>query len=204
MVVIGLTGGIASGKSTAADYLERAGVPVVRADTLARSVVAPGAPALREVAEAFPGVVDPAGVLDRRALGRVVFSDPAARRRLEAITHPRIHRRMLDWLDERRRDGAPGSVCDIPLLYEVGYDREAGFLDSVWVVAVDPGTQLRRLMARDNLTAEAAAQRIQAQWPLERKAALADVVLDNRGTPDALREAVLAAWRTAVPGAGGA
>ena len=200
MVVIGLTGGIASGKTTAAGFLEAAGAPVVRADRLARMVVAPGTPGLAEIARAWPAVIAPNGELDRKELAAVIFSDSDARRRLEAITHPRIHRRMRRWLEARRRAGAPAAVCDIPLLFEVGYDREAGFLDRIWVVSVDPETQLRRLMQRDGLARAEAQLRVDAQWPLARKRERADLVLDNSGTPAELRAGVLGAWSALVGG----
>jgi dephospho-CoA kinase len=199
VLVIGLTGGIACGKSTAAAALEAAGAPVVRSDVLAREVVEPGEPALEEIRSAFgPAVIRPDGRLNRRALAEIVFRDPEARRVLERITHPRIHRRMLQWLEERRREGQPAAVCDIPLLFEAGYHRRPSFLDRIWVVRVRPETQLQRLMARDGLDREAALRRIAAQWPLEHKAALADLVFDNEGTPEELAARVRAAWRAVL------
>ncbi len=192
--VIGLTGGIASGKSTAAAALEAAGAPVVRSDLLAREIVAPGQPALDEIRAAFgPKVLAPDGTLARGALARIVFSDAEARRALERITHPRIHARMAQWLEARRAEGAPGAVCDIPLLYEAGYDQ-GGFVERVWVVVVRPETQLRRLMARDGLGREDALRRIAAQWPLADKARRADLVFENEGAPEDLARRVRAAW----------
>lgn len=194
MRAIGLTGGIASGKSTAAGALEAAGVPVVRSDVLAREVVAPGEPALAEIRAAFgPTVLAPDGTLLRRVLGEIIFADAVARRTLERITHPRIHARMLQWLQARREEGAPGAVCDIPLLYEAGYDRQA-WLDRVWVVALSPETQLRRLIARDGLSRQEALLRISAQWPLAEKVRRADMVFDNEGSPQELAQCVVAAW----------
>lgn len=196
VVVVGLTGGIASGKSTAAAALQACGAPVVRSDALAREVVAPGTRALAEIRAAFgPQVLAPDGTLARRVLAERIFADPAARRRLEEITHPRIHRRMLRWLQERRGEGAPAAVCDIPLLFEAGYDRRGGFLDRIWVVRVDAETQLRRLMARDGLDPAAAAARLAAQWPLEAKAARAQLVLENAGSPEELAAVAQHAWR---------
>lgn len=195
MVVVGLTGGIASGKSTAAAALRRIGAPVVSSDELAREVVRPGEPAWHAVREAFgAGVLRADGTLDRRALAATVFADPAARRRLEAITHPEIRRRMLAWLAAQRAAGAAAAVCDIPLLFEVGLHTPPTFVDRIWVVHVRPETQLERLMRRDGLDEPAARARLEAQWPLSRKAALADVVLDNEDSPQALARAVEDAW----------
>lgn len=198
MLVIGLTGGIASGKSSAAAALEAAGAPVVRSDVLARAVVAPGEPALQEIRAAFgPAVLAADGTLLRRRLADIIFADTEARRTLERITHPRIHARMLAWLEARRAEGAPGAVCDIPLLFEAGYDR-SGFLDRIWVVAVTGETQIRRLMARDALSREDALRRIGAQLPLGEKVRRADLVLENEGTPEDLAARATAAWRAAL------
>ncbi len=203
MVVVGLTGGIATGKSTAAAALEAAGAPVVRSDDLARQVVAPGEPALEEIRAAFgPGVLAADGGLDRRALGDLVFADAAARRRLEAITHPRIHARMLAWLQERRAQGLPAAVCDIPLLFEAGYGERGSFVDVVWVVAADPAEQVRRLMRRDGLGRAAALARIRAQWPLAEKVRRADLVLDNGASPEDLAARAKAAWAALLAGLG--
>ncbi len=194
MLVVGVTGGIASGKSTAVDTLAALGAPVVRADGLARRVVEPGQPAHREIAAAFPGVLRADGTLDRGALGRRIFADPEARRRLEEITHPPIRALLLEWLGERRKQGAAAVVCDIPLLFEAGYHLPGGPLDRIWVVSLGPEEQLRRVMLRDGLDATAARQRLAAQWPLAEKAALADLVLNNSGSPAELERQVRAAW----------
>jgi dephospho-CoA kinase len=196
MLVVGLTGGIACGKSTAADALEAEGAPVVRSDRLAREVVARGQPAFDEVCAAFgPGVVGPDGELDRRRLAERIFADAAARRRLEAITHPRIHERMLAWLRRQAEGGAPAAVCEIPLLFEAGYAEAGSFVDRIWVVAADPGVQLRRLLLRDGLDPPAARARLAAQWPTAAKVRRADLVLRNDGTPGELAAAARAAWR---------
>lgn len=204
MLVIGLTGGIASGKSTVAAALEAVGAPVLRSDALAREVVAPGSAGLAEVARAFgPGVLGPDGALDRARLGAIVFADAAARRVLEGITHPRIRQRTLTWLRERGAAGAPAAVCDIPLLFEVGLDGPGSFVDRVWVVAVSPKTQLARLMRRDGLSLEAAQVRLRAQWPLAEKVRRADLVLRNEGSPTEVQEAAVQAWRRCLQETGG-
>lgn len=204
MVVVGLTGGIATGKSTAADVLRQMGAPVVSADELARAVLAPGEPALAEVAQAFgAGVIAPDGGLDRRALGALVFADAGARRRLEAITHPPIRQRTLSWLEACRDRGEPAAVCEIPLLFEVGLHLPGSFVDRIWVVATRPEVQRDRLMRRSGDGDQAAARaRIAAQWPLARKVALADRVFENNGDPEQLAREVAAAWRALMAAVG--
>lgn len=203
VLVIGLTGGIASGKTTAADALEARGAPVIRSDVLARQVVARGTPALAEIGRVFgSGVLRADGTLDRSALGAVVFGDPEARRHLESITHPLIRGRTLQWLDAQAQAGAPAAVCDIPLLFEVGLAAADSFIDRIWVVSVHPETQLQRLMLRDGLDREAALARIRSQWPLAEKARLAHVVLKNDGPPEQLVRAAEGAWADALAGVG--
>jgi dephospho-CoA kinase len=196
MVVVGLTGGIATGKTTALSFLRRLGAPVLSSDELARAVVVPGEPALAEIAAAFgSGVLQPDGTLHRQALAARVFADAAARRRLEAIVHPRIRARTLAWLEWQRARGVAAAVCDIPLLFEVGLHHRGSFVDRIWVVRVRPEEQLRRLLLRDGLTEAEARQRLAAQWPLPWKEAGADCVLDNDGPPEVLEAAVARAWR---------
>lgn len=177
MRLVGLTGGIATGKSTFAAALRALGAPVVDADALARQVVAPGAPALAEVARAFgPGVLQADGALDRQALGALVFADPAARRRLEAITHPAIRQAMLAETARLAAAGHDLAFYDAPLLFEVGLDQAMAL---VVVVFAPPEAQLARLAARDGLSRAQAEARLAAQLPVAEKAARADVVVDN-------------------------
>jgi dephospho-CoA kinase len=177
--VVGLTGGIASGKTTFAGVLRARGVPVVDADALARAAVAPGAPALAEIARAFgPGVLAADGTLDRKALAAVVFADPAARRRLEAITHPAVRRGMAEETARLAAAGHPLAFYDTPLLYEVGLE---GALDSVVVVWAPRDVQRARLAARDGLSGAEAEARLAAQLPIDEKAARADFVVENVG-----------------------
>jgi dephospho-CoA kinase len=192
--VIGLTGGIGSGKSTVSEMLRALGAAVISSDALAREVVAPGQPALEEIREAFgPEVVQADGSLDRPALARRVFADPEARRRLEAITHPRVRALTLQRLDSLRSGGSAAAVVDVPLLYEVGMD-EAGIFDEIWVVWVPAEVQVARVVARDRCDEAQARARLQAQWPLEEKARRADRVIDNSGDEEATRRQVEAAW----------
>jgi dephospho-CoA kinase len=182
--VVGLTGGIASGKSTFSTLLRARGAPVVDADRLARDAVLPGAPALAEIVRAFgPGVLGPDGTLDRRRLGALVFADPAARGRLEAITHPAVRAGMLEETLRLAAAGHALAFYDTPLLYEVGLDAA---LDSVVVVWAPRAAQLARLVARDGLSPGEAEARLAAQLPLDDKAARADFVVDNSGAPEAL------------------
>jgi dephospho-CoA kinase len=194
MLLVGLTGGIGAGKSAVAARLAELGAIVVDSDRLAREVVAPGTEGLAEVVAAFgEGVLSPDGSLDRPAMARVVFGDDAARRRLEAIVHPRVRARAAEIVAAAPEDAVV--VNDVPLLVEAGL--AAGF-HLVIVVLADASTRVARL-ARDRGMAEAAARsRIAAQATDEQRRAVADVVLHNDGTPEELREAVDRAWREEI------
>lgn len=184
--VFGLTGGIGTGKSTVAALFRERGVPVVDADELAREAVAPGSEGLAAVARAFgPGVMNEDGSLDRKRLGALVFADPAARERLNAITHPLVRRLSQQRFAELSRLGTELAGYDVPLLFEVGLDQA---LRPVVVVSASEATQLARLAARDGLDAEQALSRVRAQLPLAEKRARADYVIEN----DGLREALVA------------
>ncbi len=199
MRIIGLTGGIASGKSTVARMLEKRGAAVIDADRLAREVVMPGEPALLAIAEAFgPEVLQPDGTIDRQRLGAIVFADPAARRRLEEITHPAIGRRAEAELTALRTAGTQVAVYMAALLIEAGVTSR---VDEVWVVYVDGETQLRRLSERDGLERDAALARIRSQMPMEEKARHGVVVIDNSGDLHRTEEQVAAAWRNRLAAA---
>jgi dephospho-CoA kinase len=195
--VLGLTGGIGSGKSTVARMFQELGAEVVDADQLAREVVAPGEPALRDLAAAFGrGVILPDGSLDRPRLASIVFKDEAARATLNAITHPRIRARMRAEVEARR--GLPGLlVLDIPLLFEGKPFEE---FDSSVVVWVDRATQLRRLVERDGFSLEEASRRIAAQMPLDHKRDRADEVIDNSRSPEETRAQVERLYRRYLEG----
>jgi dephospho-CoA kinase len=178
---VGLTGGIASGKSTVADLFAARGVTVLDTDLIARQVVEPGQPALGQVVEAFgPGVLDSDGSLDRPALRARVFSDPAARRRLEGILHPAIRAELA-----RQSVAAGGEyqVLVIPLLVEGG---RVDTVDRVLVVDCPVETQLERLTARDGETTESALKIIASQASREARLAAADDVIENAGRPEEL------------------
>jgi dephospho-CoA kinase len=182
--VIGLTGGIASGKSAVSAILRARGAAVVDADQLARQVVLPGQPALAEIAARFGmDVLLPSGELDRKKLGALVFNDPQARADLGRITHPRIAEASQRAIAAHAAGGTGLVVYEAPLLVENGLHRG---LDAVVVVAVSPAVQRARLMARDHLAAEEAEARIAAQLPLAAKLQVATWVIDNNGDRAAL------------------
>lgn len=193
MLVIGLTGGIASGKSTVTRILRELGAPVVDADAIVREVQSPGSPVLKRIAAEFgPDVIRPDGALDRAALGRLVFTDPVRRKLLEEIVHPAVRERMWSEVERYRKEGRPAVFLDVPLLIEGELHRT---VDRVWLVYVDRETQRSRLISRDGLSLEEAEQRITAQMDLEAKRAYADLVIDNRGTEAETRQQVISAWQ---------
>jgi len=180
-LLVGLTGGIATGKSTVTGLLANPSVRVVDADTLAREVVEPGTSAhALIVAEFGKDVLQPDGRLDRARMAEIVFADAAKRKRLEAITHPAIRGRFERLMADLERQGFHGIlIWDAALLVESGGHNK---MDKVVVVTTDPATQLRRLKARDGSTEEAARARTASQMPLAVKARAADYVIDNSGT----------------------
>ena len=189
MLRIGLTGGIGSGKSTVSALLAARGAVIIDADRIAREVVEPGTPGLARIVEAFgDGVLAVDGSLDRAALAAVVFADPDARRRLDGIVHPLVRARAT----ELAAAAPPDSVLvnDVPLLVETG---QASSYDLVLVVEADPATRVSRLVQR-GLTAEDARARIAAQASDGQRRAVADVVLDNGGTPEQLAAQVDRFW----------
>jgi dephospho-CoA kinase len=192
MLLVGLTGGIGTGKSTVARMLEKRGAVVFDADVLARQAVAPGTPGFDKVVERFgPNVLAPGGGLDREALASIVFSDPAARRDLEGIVHPEVRRMFAEGCEEYR-DSDRVVVFSAPLLVETGMHTA---FDLLIVVSAPVATQIERLM-RDRGMAERDVQaRIAAQLPLEAKAEVADVLVDNEGTLEDLEGRVERVWR---------
>jgi dephospho-CoA kinase len=194
---IGLTGPIGCGKSTVAGWLgERPGVVVIDADRVARDVLAPGTSELAAVTERFgAGLVDAVGVLDRAALGRIVFADERALRDLEAIVHPAVRPRILAAIAEAERDGASAVVIEAIKLVEGGL---AALCDEVWLVACRPDVQEERLAMRGSDRAGAAA-RVAAQGDLvDRLAPSAHRRLDTSGSPEATRALVQAAFEAAL------
>jgi dephospho-CoA kinase len=173
--VVGLTGGIASGKSTVARAFAQRGIPVIDADQLAREVVAPGTDGLAAVVREFGDVLLPDGTLDRKAVAALVFADPALRLKLNAIIHPRIAQLSQLRLAEIPTD-KPYAIYEAPLIVENGLHHA---MHALIVVAIDPALQIERVMGRDGLGRDDAEARLRAQAPLERKLAAATYVIDN-------------------------
>ncbi|MGE5673806.1 MAG: dephospho-CoA kinase [Mycobacterium leprae] len=193
MKVVGLTGGIASGKSTVSRFLREMGAPVVDADVIVHELQQPGTAVLAAIVDQFGlEVLRPDGTLDRARLGQRVFADPQQRRQLEAIVHPAVEERMWAEVARLRSAGAQAVVLDVPLLIEGGLYKQ---VDRVWLVYVDRATQRARLIERDHLSPAAAEARLAAQMPLDQKRQVADLVIDNRGSQGETRRQVEEAWR---------
>jgi len=192
MKTVGLTGGIACGKSTVAALLRARGVPVLDADQASRQVMAPGSPALAEIAARFGAdLIGPDGALDRKALGARIVGDPAARRALEAITHPRIYAALEAGIAALAAQGHAVGVIEAALMVETGSYRR---YDALLVVRASPDVQVRRLMSREGMAEAQARAWLAAQMPVDDKAKLATAVIDNDGEPDALAAATARAW----------
>lgn len=186
-MLIGLTGGIASGKSLVAEELKRLGAHLIDADKIAREVVRPGLPAYLDIVKEFgEGILNPDKTINRKALGNIVFSKPNLRKKLEQITHPRI----LDEIDKRilaiqDKDPKAMIIIDAALLIEVGLYKK---MDKVIVVYADEKTQIERLMKRDGLAEDGAKQRISSQMPLQEKRKFADFVIENIKDRDTVKQ----------------
>lgn len=196
MHILGITGGIATGKSTVTRMLADLGAPTVSADAIARALLAPGTPTTAAVLAAFPACADTSEPqkINRRALAQIIFGDADARRQLEALTHPPIiqtlRAQVADW---RAAGTARAAAAEIPLLFEVGSQHD---LDQVVVAACAAPVQIARLCARDDVSAAEAERQVAAQWPLPQKIARADyVILTDEGLEDTRRQ-VLALWES--------
>ncbi len=202
MIIVGLTGGIASGKSTVARMLVEKGALLLDADAAAREVVLPGQPAWHEIREWLgPSITGAGGAIDRARLAAIIFGDPAARQRLEGIIHPRVMESFAARMEEiRRRHPGAVVVYDVPLLIEAGMER---LVDLVLLVHVPEGIQLSRLQARDNLSAAEALSRVRAQMPLAEKKARAHEIIDNSGSRTETRRQVDRFWEDLLSRRGG-
>ena len=192
---IGLTGGIATGKSTVADMIRTYNIPIVDADVIAREVVEPGESALEDIFRIFGSEMKAEdGGLNRKKLGSVIFNNEEKRKTLNSILHPAIRKRMLDQAAAFKKQGEPHVVFDIPLLFE---SRLNYLVERTLLVYVDSSTQLERLVARDESSEAEASERIQSQMPIENKKDLADAVIDNTGTreeTEAQLKSILKSW----------
>ncbi|XP_078722009.1 dephospho-CoA kinase domain-containing protein [Lampetra fluviatilis] len=190
MFLVGLTGGIASGKSTVASIFRELGCPVIDADEIARLVVEPGRPALKKIVEFFgEEVLHSDGRLNREKLGAIIFAEPQKRRLLNSITHPDIRRHMLKQILWHFVRGYHYVILDVPLLFE--NKTMSRFIKHSIVVYCDPESQLSRLMQRNSLSRHEAELRVRAQIPLDQKRLLADHVIDNCGEREATRRQVV-------------
>ncbi|MCL5996652.1 MAG: dephospho-CoA kinase [Chloroflexi bacterium] len=195
-ILIGLTGNIATGKSVVARMLHDLGAFVIDADQISRAVVRTGQPAHDEIARVFgPGVLQPDGGLDRKALGQVVFGDPLKLKQLEAIVHPAVRAEMALQLGALP-DGSV-AVIEVIKLFESGWAEKC---DRIWVTHCPPEQQVERLMHSRGMAEAEAVQRVAAQNPQSEKLAHADVVIDTSGTVEQTREQVLRAWQELVAG----
>ncbi|MDN4493649.1 dephospho-CoA kinase [Ureibacillus aquaedulcis] len=179
-MIIGLTGSIASGKSTVANMLKEYGLPIVDADVVARLVVEPGTPTLQKIVELFgEEALTENGAMNRQKIGAIIFNNEEKRKELNSIIHPAIRQEMLRQRDEHVKNGAKTVVMDIPLLFE---SKLQHFVEKILVVSVSEETQLKRLMERNQLTEREAKARIESQLPLSVKEQGADAVINNNGT----------------------
>lgn len=187
-LVIGLTGGIASGKSTISSILKAVGWPVIDADLIARQIVMPGSKGLEQIVNRFgPQMLNSNGTLDRKKLGKTVFDDPKKLSDLDKIEHPLIQEAIDSQLDEFKKQHLPVVVLDVPLLFETGMDEEC---DLTVLAVVDQATQLKRLMKRDQISKMDAVKKISSQMSLKEKMQRADVIIDNNGTLEQTRSQV--------------
>jgi dephospho-CoA kinase len=186
--LVGLTGGIASGKTTVAAILSRLGAAIINADDLARAVVEPGEEAWKEIVDTFgPAILQDNQAIDRRKLRTVIFNDPEARKRLEAIIHPRVRALAEQKIHELAAAGSTVIVYEVPLLFEGNLHH---WLRPVILVACDAETQRSRLRQRDALSDAETERHVTAQMTLEEKRKLADYVIENNGTLDELERKV--------------
>ena len=191
--IVGITGGIACGKTTATEHLQTLGALVLDADIESRAVTAPGGIALPAIRERFGDeVFNEDGTLDRRALGRIVFADIDMRHALEAIIHPMVQHKMMEDLHEAGKNGEAVVFLSVPLLYETGMDA---LCDETWVLALDRETQIKRLTERDQMDVEAAERRIDSQMNPEERIAKANVVIRTNRSIEQTRTELSALYR---------
>lgn len=196
MYIVGLTGGIASGKSTVSAILRDHGAYIIDTDKIAHDIVAPGCSVWKEIVSTFGSeILMPDNSIDRKKLGNMVFHNKILRSRLENITHPRIKESVFQAICRAQMAGYNIIVLDVPLLIEAGW---TDIVNEIWVVYVDETTQLSRLQRRNGLTIDEAIARVKSQMPLKNKLRYADVVIDNNGDVENTTVQVTAYWREAL------
>lgn len=188
-MIIGLTGGIATGKSTASHFLSKQGIPVIDADIIAREVVMPGKEAYEKIVAFFgTDILHSDNTIDRKKLGEIIFNDAEKRSRLNEIVHPAVRLEMKDQANSYLDAGRNPVIMDIPLLFE---SKLTHMVDETWLIYADPNIQLERLMKRDGFTEQQAISRIGSQLPIDEKKKLADVVIMNNGTKEELEDKLI-------------
>ena len=193
---IGLTGGIASGKSTVSAMLRQMGATVIDMDLIAREVTQPGSDALLSMSRRFgAGILNKDGSLRRDLVGKIVFTDSEDKKWLEALLHPLIRAQAEAEAQAAFNAGKRIVVFDVPLLFESGWNE---WVDTIWTVYVPTGIQKERLQERDGFTEQEIMDRIASQWPIDEKAKRADVLIDNSGSLERTRQQVESAWNAAV------
>ena len=192
MKIIGLTGGIASGKSTASEILRGFGAIIIDADVLARKVVEPGQPALEKIVQTFgENILKKDGTLNRKTLGEIVFQDEKKLKVLNSIVHPAVYRMTEKLFQKEKEKGKERIIYDCPLLIE---EHLIDMVDEVWLIYVNRENQLKRLMERNHLTKKQAMSRIKSQLPLEEKKKYVDILIDNNGNLSDLQERLRKLW----------
>ncbi len=195
MIVLGLTGNIASGKSLVSKHLRELGAVIIDADHIARLIVEPGEPALEEIRTHFGDeAINRDGTLNREYVGNIVFSDHSKRQVLNRITHPRIVSKIRDFVDKQRHTGTEVAVIEAALIVEKGGLND--LIDKLVVVATDDTSQIKRLIERDDITEAEARRRIHSQMPAQEKIKHADYIIDNSHTPEHTKQQVLELWET--------
>lgn len=191
-MIIGLTGGIASGKSTVSAYLEELGAVIIDSDKIAHDVIKKDRPAYKKIVNKFASnILNTNGDINRSRLASIIFSSNDKKKVLEEITHPYIIKNIFNKIEEYRESNRI-IILDAPLLFEVGLDR---VVDQTWLVYLDRETQIKRLVSRDKISTKEAVNRIDAQLSMEEKKRIADYVLDNRGSIGDLKVKTLKKWR---------
>lgn len=196
MKIIGLTGGIACGKSTVSAYLKQKGVYIIDGDEIAKELSVPEKSIWKAYVEHFGNkILNPDNTLNRRLIGQIVFTNESEKAWMNSTMHPLIKQAIIEKIEKYKQNKVKVVVLDIPLLYEANWDK---FADEVWVVKIDEQLQIKRIQNRDNLTKEEAISRIKAQMPVIEKAKRADIVIDSSNTPEITCKLVEKIWNERI------